>query len=110
MTLVPAATLLARFPDHLAVVLSAHQVREPVVLQEKAGTVDHRVTTTVSRSLTGSMNEFSYLAKAHRRSNPEPDLLALPVVGNYRHVPWRATYQSLPPRAGHAEARRPWTR
>lgn len=66
MPLAPAATLLDRFPDHLATVLRAHQVPEPVVLQEKSGTMEFRVTTTASRSLTGSMTEFAYLAEVYR--------------------------------------------
>jgi hypothetical protein len=77
MPLAPAATLLDRFPDHLAAVLRAHQVPETVVQQEAAETADHTLATTASRSLTGSMNEFAYLAQAHRVANREPDLLAL---------------------------------
>lgn len=77
MPLAPAATLLDRFPDHLAAVLRAHQAPETVVQREAAETADYTVATTASRSLTGSMNEFAYLAEAHRAADREPDLLAL---------------------------------
>lgn len=77
MPLAPAATLLDRFPDHLAAVLRGHHVPEPIVLQETAGTVDHVVTTTASRSLTGSMNEFCFLAETWRGSTRDVDLLGL---------------------------------
>ncbi|KUG56325.1 hypothetical protein AVL62_16260 [Serinicoccus chungangensis] len=77
MPLAPAATLLDRFPEHLAAVLRAHQVPETVVQQEAAETADHTLATTASRSLTGSMNEFAYLAEAHRAADRDPALLAL---------------------------------
>lgn len=44
---------------------------------EAARTADHILATTASRSLTGSMNEFAYLAEAHRVADRDPDLLAL---------------------------------
>lgn len=77
MPLAPAATLLDRFPEHLAAVLRAHNVPETVVQQEVAETAGYTLATTASRSLTGSMNEFAYLAHAHRVADREPDLLAL---------------------------------
>lgn len=77
MPLAPAATLLDRFPEHLAAVLRAHKVPETVVQNEAAETADYTLATTASRSLTGSMNEFAYLAQAHRVADHNPDLLAL---------------------------------
>lgn len=77
MPLAPAATLLDRFPEHLAAVLRAHNVPETVVRQEAAETADYTLSITASRSLTGSMNEFAYLAQAHRVADRDPDLLAL---------------------------------
>lgn len=77
MPMAPAATLLGRFPDHLAAVLRAHNVPEAVVQKEAAETVDYTLATTASRSVTGSMNEFAYLAEAHRVADRDPDLLAL---------------------------------
>ncbi|WP_202613747.1 DUF6933 domain-containing protein [Ornithinimicrobium cerasi] len=76
MPLAPAATLLDRFPEHLAAVLRAHKVPETVVQNEAAETADYTLATTASRSLTGSMNEFAYLAQAHRVADRNPDLLA----------------------------------
>jgi hypothetical protein len=77
MPLAPSATLLERFPVHLAAVLRAHEVPETVVQQEAAETADSTLATTASRSLTGSMNEFAYLAEAHRAADRDPDLLGL---------------------------------
>lgn len=77
MPLAPTATLLDRFPDHLAAVLRAHQVPEPVVAAEAVHTRTYRVAATANRSLLGSMNEFAHLARAHREAQPDPDLLEL---------------------------------
>lgn len=77
MPLAPAATLLDRFSEHLAEVLRAHNVPETVVQLEVAETADYTLATTASRSLTGSMSEFAYLAEAHRVTDRDPDLLGL---------------------------------
>jgi hypothetical protein len=79
MPLAPTGTLLDRFPDHLAVVLSAHEIPEPVVAAEVATTRTVRVAATANRSLVGSMNEFAHLAQAHREAQSEPGLLELSV-------------------------------
>jgi hypothetical protein len=77
MPLAPAATLLDRFPDHLAGVLRAHRVHEDVVTDEQTGTTEYRLAPTANRSVVGSMNEFTYLADAHRHGHPDLDLLEL---------------------------------
>ncbi len=77
MPLAPAASLLDRFPNQLAQVLARHQVDAATVAGECIDTTDYRVGTTASRSVVGSMNEFSFLADAHRRDDPELGLLEL---------------------------------
>lgn len=77
MPLAPAATLLDRFPDHLTSILRAHNVPMAIVEREAAATADYALAPTASRSLTGSMNEFAFLAQAYRMADGEPDLRAL---------------------------------
>ena len=79
MPLAPAASLLDRFPNQLAHVLARHQVDAATVAGECIDTTDYRVVATASRSVVGSMNEFSLLADAHRQDDPEPDLLDLSI-------------------------------
>ncbi|MEW2354893.1 hypothetical protein [Spirillospora sp. NPDC029432] len=78
MPLAPAATLLIRFPDHLATVLAAHGVQETFINEEarrmKRG---NRVGKTANRSVVGIMNEFSHLAEAYRGRTEAPDLLEM---------------------------------
>jgi len=77
MPLAPAATLLARFPDHLAEVLTALRVPADVIKHELAEMQVSTLTATKNRSRVGSLNEFAFLADAHRQSHPEIDLLDL---------------------------------
>ena len=77
MPLAPAGTLLDRFPDQLAVLLAAHGVPARVIAAEVAATRDAHLATTASRSVVGSMNEFAFLAEAHRAERPNTDLLEL---------------------------------
>lgn len=79
MQLAPAATLLRRFPDQLAVVLRAHGVEKPTINSEFTGTKDYRISTTASRGVLGSMNDFAFLAEHARHSDPELDLLDLSI-------------------------------
>ena len=79
MPFAPAATLLDRFPDQLAHVLARHQVDAVTVARECIDTTDYQVATTASRSVVGSMNEFSFLADAYRQDDPELDLLDLSI-------------------------------
>ena len=73
MPLAPARTLLTRFPDALAELLSAHRVPAPLIDSEDAEARDQRLAPTANRSLVGVMNEFAFLAD-HDRGEP-PDLL-----------------------------------
>lgn len=79
LPMAPASTLLERFPNQLAAVLRRHGVDETVTAAECHGTVDCRVAGTESRSVLGSMSEFTHLANAYRSGQHEPDLLDLSV-------------------------------
>ena len=54
MPLAPARTLLTRFPDALAELLSAHQVPAPLIESEHAEAREHQLAPTANRSLVGS--------------------------------------------------------
>lgn len=71
MPLAPAKTLLHRLPDALAELLSAHGVPAPLIEAEHADALDHRGAPTANRSLVGVMNEFAFLAGAHRAERPD---------------------------------------
>lgn len=73
----PAATLLARFPDHLASALTAHGASDTIIDEELRRMRDRRLAKTSDRSVIGVMNEFSRLAEIHRGGSPAPDLPGL---------------------------------
>ncbi len=77
MPLAPAATLLGRFPAHLAEILTAHAVPASVITAETKEATSHRLGPTTDRSLRGSMNEFAFLAEHHRNGQSDVDLLEL---------------------------------
>lgn len=77
MPLAPAATLMERFPDALGQTLGAHGVDGEFINAETAEMNEGRYAKTASRSLLGIMNEFSYLAEAHRASSGEVNLVSL---------------------------------
>ena len=77
MPLAPAATVLARFPDHLAEALSAHRVPTNVIEHELAQMKVAALTPTNNRSRVGSLTEFAFLADHHRHQRPDLDLLDL---------------------------------
>jgi hypothetical protein len=79
MPLAPAATLLARFPQHLAGVLTAHGTPQPLIDEELRQMRDHRLAKTANRSVVGIMNEFTFLASSYRADTPAPDLQALAI-------------------------------
>jgi uncharacterized protein DUF6933 len=77
MPLAPARTLLRRLPDALAELLSAHRVPATLIAAEHAETLDHRVAPTANRSLVGVLNEFTFLAGAHRTEPLDLMLLSM---------------------------------
>lgn len=79
MPLAPTATLLARFPQQLSAVLTAHGTPQAVIDEELRQMRDHRLAKTANRSVVGIVNEFTFLASAYRGDTPAPDLLALAI-------------------------------
>jgi hypothetical protein len=77
MRLAPAASTLERFRVAAAEVLRAHGVRPSFIDREVAEMIDYRLTKTRNRSVLGIMNEFAYLADAHRASADDLDLVEL---------------------------------
>lgn len=73
--LAPSSSALKRFPVHLAQVLRAHGVEESVIALECSDSTECRLAGTTSRSVVGSMNEFAFLAGAHRAQHAGLDLL-----------------------------------
>jgi hypothetical protein len=66
MPLAPAATLLDRFPAHLATVLAAHRVPVAVIEKERQRMSEQRLAKTANRSVVGVMTEFTFLADTYR--------------------------------------------
>ena len=66
MPLAPSATLLSRFPDHLAQALVAQDVPSAFIAEELSEMHDARLAPTASRSVVGIMNEFTFMAETTR--------------------------------------------
>jgi hypothetical protein len=79
MPLAPTATLLARFPQQVTAVLTAHRTPQAVIDEDLRQMRDRRLAKTANRSVVGIMNEFTSLANAYREDTPTPDLLALAI-------------------------------
>ncbi|MCW2889616.1 MAG: hypothetical protein JWL58_6478 [Streptosporangiaceae bacterium] len=77
MPLAPAATLLARFPQQVAVVLAAHGTPDTIIGEELQRMRDRRLAKTANRSVVRIMNEFTHLAEAYHGDTPVPDLPGL---------------------------------
>lgn len=74
MPLAPAANVLDRFPGRLAEILDLHGINARVVIEHTSALTPHRLVPTASRSVVGSMNEFTYFARAYRTSDGIEDL------------------------------------
>lgn len=75
--LAPAGTLIARFPAELGRTLDRLGVDPRFVDAEMAAMTDGGFARTASRSVLGSMNDFSSLADAYRRQDGQDDLKAI---------------------------------
>lgn len=64
--LAPAATVVARLLAEVADAFRAYRLDPAFAEAELAHMAEHRLATTASRSVLGSMNDFTYLAEAHR--------------------------------------------
>jgi hypothetical protein len=73
MPLAPAATVLDRFPDTLAVILRAHGIADRIIDREIAETAEQHLAKTNNRSVVGVMNEFVHLADWRRDEITVPD-------------------------------------
>ena len=73
MPLAPAATVLQRFPDTLAVILRAHGIAEHIIDHEVAETAEQRLAKTNNRSVVGVMTDFARLADWRRHEITGPD-------------------------------------
>jgi hypothetical protein len=77
--LAPAATVTGRFPPALALLLAAHQVNPRFIDAELAQMTEGRLARTSSRSVVGTMTEFTHLAETYRDRGSEPNLTELAV-------------------------------
>jgi len=75
LPLAPAATVIERFPAAFAEVARAIGVNEGALNEELAEMESVVLAKTASRSVLGTMNEFSYLADAYRWRHDEIELL-----------------------------------
>lgn len=64
MPLAPATNLAARFPMHLAEVLIGHDVDPNFIAQELQAMLEVGLAKTASRSILGTMNDFTWIAEA----------------------------------------------
>lgn len=77
MPLAPAVTVVERFPAALVELLVELNVARPFIERELAEMGEHRLAKTNSRSVLGTMNDFTYLAEAHLAADPGADLIAV---------------------------------
>ena len=75
MPLAPASSLVERFPEQLALVLRALNVRRTVIAEEIELMSEGSYAKTASRSLLGSMNDFARLAGYFRADGLVGDLV-----------------------------------
>jgi hypothetical protein len=73
----PGVTVVERFVGQVALVFAALGLDPRFVEAEVAQMSEHRVATTASRSVVGSMNDFAFLAEAHRDDGDTDDLVEL---------------------------------
>ena len=66
--LAPAATVVARLMAEVDDAFHAYRLDPAFADAELAQMTEHRLATTASRSVVGSMNDFTFLAEAHRES------------------------------------------
>jgi hypothetical protein len=75
--LAPAATLLGRFPEHVAATLAEYGASQTLIDLEIQRMSERRLSKTADRSTTGVMTEFTRLAEYYRDDDPDlPELAA----------------------------------
>lgn len=73
----PATSVIDRFRAELEAVLSAHEVDRAFVDHELAEMGAHVLARTNSRSVLGSMNDFTFLAEVDQEHGRSADLRSL---------------------------------
>jgi hypothetical protein len=77
VAMAPAASVVTRLVDQAAVLFARLGLDRRFIATERDAMSDHRLAKTASRSVVGSMNDFAFLAAAHRADGEADDLLAL---------------------------------
>ncbi len=77
VALAPSATVIPRMTQTAAAVFTAFGLSEEFITREVTEMGTHQLTKTANRSVLGSMNDFAYLAEAHRTARNSTDLLEL---------------------------------
>nr|WP_317737620.1 hypothetical protein [Burkholderia pseudomallei] len=70
--LAPAATLPARFPEALAIVLQAHGWDAAKIDAETQYMRECEIVKTANRSVIGMLNEFTFLARVWKEERDAP--------------------------------------
>ena len=66
--LAPATTVIDRLVAEAEEAFRNYRLESAFITAELAQMAEHRLATTASRSVVGSMNDFTHLAEAHRDS------------------------------------------
>jgi hypothetical protein len=77
MPLAPAATVLARAAEQIAVVLAEYRAPAAILAEEQRRMLERRIAKTANRSVVGVMNEFARLAELYRDDDSRQDLVGL---------------------------------
>jgi hypothetical protein len=75
--LAPVASIVSRFVDDVARVFAALGLDPRFVDTEVTEMSEHLLAKTASRSVIGTMNDFTFLASVHRDQGHADDLMAL---------------------------------
>jgi hypothetical protein len=75
--LAPGRTVTTRLTQTAGAVFAALRLPEAFIASEVTAMTHHQMTKTANRSVLGTMNDFAYLADAHRTPKQDPDLLDL---------------------------------
>jgi hypothetical protein len=71
--LAPARTVVDRFGNNVAAVLTALDIDPAVIERERSAMRSHQIATTADRSVVGSLNEAAFFADVHRDDHPMSD-------------------------------------
>jgi hypothetical protein len=77
VALAPGATVIQRMTQTATAVFIALGLSRGFITQETAEMGSHQLAKTTNRSVLGTMNDFAYLADAHRAPNKATDLLQM---------------------------------